>query len=168
MSWQYIEVNGVKVLRKIFNDPKTEQEFRMRFPIKPEPGFILVHQWQPGKQRISRSDESYISAIDFFMAPVVDGKPDTNLGAEIVPGQTVAAPENLNVPVELNAMVDTDLLSIAPRIGARCTPKMPRPQLLAACARAAAKNPKNWAEVKHSLAENKIKRDSLKPASVTA
>ena len=170
MSLKYTEVNGVKVLRMQFNGTKSEQELLARFPKALPEGFVCVYRWLPGYTSSVRSEERYISALELFIAPVVNGKPDTNLGdaKAVEPGQTVQPVESLEVPPELSALNDKDLLSFGPQIGAKLNPRMPRQQMLAAMALACKRNPKNWEAVKRQLTENLKRREAMKGPAIGA
>lgn len=162
------EVNGTPVVEILFQDTKAEQDWLKRFPKTLQDGFVTVHQWLPGVQSKDRTQERGISRLRMYVAPVVKGKVAMDLGKEIEPGQPVPPVESLEVPEELTAMKDVDLLSLAPAIGAKVSNRMPRPQLLAACARAIQQNPRNWESVRANLAAQKMARETPKPATVGA
>lgn len=167
MAYKYIEINGTKILRHQFNDTKTEQEFLARFPKEMDEGFVTVHRWGPGHTSPNRAEERYISTLDFFIAPIVDGKVVIDLGAE-GPAEPVPAKVSLEIPPELDNLTDKQLLEMCPMVGAKANPRMPRKNLMAALALAIKKNPKNWESVKLRYADNNLKRDTMKPQAVTA
>lgn len=182
MSYSYNEVNGVKVLRRTFNDSKTEAEFAAIFPRKSpnelhKDGFVTVALWKPGNRpeqgkalsEAQRREERYTSAIEFFTAPIIDGKVTIDLGAMPETGAAVAQPESLDVPEDLMGMSEEVLQKIAPRCGARVARGMAKMQMIGVIAQAIRKNPKNWETIRRELAENKVRGQQAKQAqAVTA
>jgi hypothetical protein len=166
MGYRYIEINGTKILRHQFNDTKSEQEFLARFPKDMDEGFVTVHRWGPGHTSANRAEERYISTLDFFVAPIVDGKVVIDLGADSP--DPIPAKVSLEIPPELDNLTDKQLLEMCPQVGAKANPRMPRKNLMAALALAIKKNPKNWESVKLRFADNELKRGTVKAQAVTA
>jgi hypothetical protein len=159
--FRYETVNAVEVLDVVFNDTKSEQAWMARFPRKTpnqlhKDGFCTVAVWLPGVERKSRAEEGCISILRLFTAPIVDGKINLDLGSVPEPGDAVSKPESLEVPPELASMNDAMILTHAPRVGAKVSPRMPRTQLVAAFALACKKNPKLWDSVRADLAKRTL------------
>ena len=159
--FRYENVNGVDVLDVLFNDTAAEQIWMKRFPRKTpnqlhKDGFVTVGVWLPGIESKDRSKERCVSVLRLFTAPIVDGKITLDLGQVPEPGEPVTKPESLEIPPELKELTDEKLLTIAPQLGAKTSPRMPRAQLIAAIAGACKRNPKGWESVRKTLVARKL------------
>ncbi len=158
--FEFIEIDGTKVMRLRIKDTKAEQLLMAIFAKQQQAGFVLAHRWLPGVSNDNRADTNRcVSILDLFTAPVIGGKAAADLPAAAAqnpePGKASVKPESLDIPPEIAGMKKLDLLSFAPRVGAKVNQRMEEVQLKAAICLAIQRNPKNWETIKAQMAASK-------------
>lgn len=160
-QFKITDINGTKCVEMMFKDTKAEQEWMAIFAKQQQPGFVLAHQWLPGIQNNDRADTNRcVSRLRLFTAPVIGGKAATDLPESAAqnpePGKSIGKPESIEIPAELEGRSKLDLLSMAPRVGAKVNDRMSDAQLMGAICLAIKRNPKNWEQVKASMAAKQL------------